>query len=91
MTLGLYFLANMSVPRVGEWLEKVTFASLGETEAKAQVQKYNQQGREAGFGNMQHRRDFRYDYNNRWGHGGQRRMLNIIFLFNHFVINGVRF
>lgn len=56
-----FFLANMSIPRVGEWLEEVEYVELGEEEARALVQKYNKQGRDAGFGNLSHnqRRDFR--------------------------------
>lgn len=67
----------MSIPRVGEWIEEVEFAELAEEEAKALVQKYNAQGREAGFGNLPHgqRRDNR---SNRWQ--SNRRMLTLQFL-----------
>lgn len=58
----------MSIPRVSEWIEEVEFAELGEEEAKAIVQKYNTQGREAGFGNSSYgyRRDNRNNRPQRW-------------------------
>lgn len=58
----------MSIPRVGEWLEEVEYVELGEEEARALVQKYNKQGRDAGFGNLSHnqRRDFRSNRFNRF-------------------------
>ncbi|XP_017770243.1 PREDICTED: heterogeneous nuclear ribonucleoprotein U-like protein 1 isoform X2 [Nicrophorus vespilloides] len=63
--------ASMNVPRTGEWLDEITFASLPEDKAKAQVQKYNKEGRDAGFGKIQHRKDYRDDRSyNRWGGGG---------------------
>lgn len=67
----------MSIPRVGEWIDEVEFAELGEEEAKATVQKYNTQGREAGFGNLPygHRRDNRPQ---RW-QNNRRMLLLIIF------------
>lgn len=55
----------MSVPRVGAWLEKVEFPELPEAEAKEIVKKYNQQGKNAGYG--QQRRDYRNNNrNSRW-------------------------
>lgn len=63
-----FFIANMSIPRVGEWLEEVEYVELGEEEARAVVQKYNKQGRDAGFGNLaqNQRRDFRSNRYNRF-------------------------
>ncbi|KAF2882590.1 hypothetical protein ILUMI_23607 [Ignelater luminosus] len=69
--------ANMSLPRRGDWLEEVTYVELGEDEAKTLVQKYNQQGREAGFGPISgqrsgyHRDNRGHPY--RWDHSTSRR------------------
>lgn len=70
--------ANMGLPKVGENLELVTYASLPEDKALEQVEKYNKQGREGGYGNIgHHKRDHRDDRNNRWHNrgsgGGPRR------------------
>lgn len=59
----------MSVPRVGDWLEEVEYTDLNEEETKAMVQKYNTQGREAGFGNLsygQRNKDYRNNKFNKW-------------------------
>lgn len=68
MRVFVVFLANMSIPRVGEWLEEVEYVELGEEEARTVVQKYNKQGRDAGFGNLSYsqRRDFRNNRFNRF-------------------------
>lgn len=58
----------MCIPQVGEWLEEVEFVELGEAEAKAIVQKYNAQGKEAGYSNLSQgqRRDYKINRINRW-------------------------
>lgn len=40
----------MSIPTSGDWLDEVTFGELDEEKAKETIQKYNKQGREAGYG-----------------------------------------
>ncbi|GLV45568.1 uncharacterized protein CBL_02588 [Carabus blaptoides fortunei] len=42
--------ASMCLPTVCDWLDEVTYAELDESKAKEIVQKYNKQGREAGYG-----------------------------------------
>lgn len=82
--LSVYvFVANMGLPKVGENLELVTYASLPEDKALEQVEKYNKQGREGGYGNIgHHKRDHRDDRNNRWHNrgsgGGPRREFEYI-------------
>jgi hypothetical protein len=63
----------MSLPQKGDWIDEVVYAGVPEEEAKALVQKYNAQGREAGYG-VQRRfghRDDRHRWQNRrkrfWG------------------------
>ncbi|GJQ77787.1 hypothetical protein Trydic_g16049 [Trypoxylus dichotomus] len=53
--------ANMSLPKVGDWLEEVTYVELDEQQAKTVVQKYNKEGRDNGFGPITQRRDYRDD------------------------------
>ncbi|KAF5304618.1 hypothetical protein FQR65_LT07900 [Abscondita terminalis] len=68
--------ANMSLPKRGDWLEEVTYVELNEDEAKAVVQKYNQQGREAGFGPIGGQRSGYRDNRGhpyRWDHSTSRR------------------
>lgn len=68
--------ANMSLPKRGDWLEEVTYVELNEDEAKAVVQKYNQQGREAGFGPIGGQRCGYRDNRGhpyRWDHSTSRR------------------
>lgn len=48
--LFLCRIASFTVPAQCEWLNEVTFAELGEKEAKEQVVKYNKAGRDAGYG-----------------------------------------
>lgn len=80
----LFFIANMSIPRVGEWLEQVEYVELDEEEARAVVQKYNKQGRDAGFGNLSHNQrrsgDFRSNRFQRFP--PNRRMSQFFFFFN---------
>lgn len=40
----------MCLPSACDWVDEVTYAELEETKAKEVVQKYNKQGREAGYG-----------------------------------------
>lgn len=44
----------MSLPKVGDWVEEVLYTDLDEEEAKKMVEKYNAQGKEAGFGPIPH-------------------------------------
>ncbi|KAF5296053.1 hypothetical protein FQA39_LY12675 [Lamprigera yunnana] len=68
--------ANMSLPKRGDWLEEVTFVELNEDDAKNMVQKYNQEGREAGFGSIGSQRSGYRDNRThpyRWDHTTSRR------------------
>lgn len=71
----------MSLPRCEEWLEEVTYLELNEEESKAIVHKYNQQGRDAGFGPMSGQRSNYRDHRDhpyRWDHSTSRRMFHKI-------------
>lgn len=75
----------MSLPRAHDWVEEVTYAELDETEAKAQVQKYNTQGREAGFGPPSHGNWKRFRDNRgppRWN--DRRKLIHISLLDFYF-------
>lgn len=50
----------MALPKAGDWVDEVIYSDLGEEEARAVVDKYNSEGRDAGFGSNQ-RRDFKND------------------------------
>lgn len=67
----------MNLPRRGDWLEEVSYVELNEEDAKALVQKYNHQGREAGFGPLSNQRNSSYRDNRghpyRWDHTTSRR------------------
>lgn len=44
------YTANFSIPTTCDWLNEVKFVELAEKEAQEMVQKYNKEGREAGYG-----------------------------------------
>lgn len=44
------FLAAMSLPEKGDWMEEVIFAELDEEASKEAVKKYNEAGKAAGYG-----------------------------------------
>lgn len=56
----------MSLPKVGDWLEEVTYVELDEQQAKTMIQKYNKEGRDNGFGPFAPRRDYRDDRHQKW-------------------------
>lgn len=59
--------ACMNIPSTGDLLDEVIYAELGEEEAKAVVQKYNVQGKEAGYGpGNQNQIKSRHQNRNRW-------------------------
>lgn len=64
----------MTLPEVGESFTEVLYPESDEATAKALVEKYNENGRRAGFGPQYKRRSFS---NNRardnWDHGRDRR------------------
>ncbi|KAK5640200.1 hypothetical protein RI129_011011 [Pyrocoelia pectoralis] len=68
--------ANMCLPKQSNWLEEVTYVELNEEEATAVTQKYNQQGRDAGFGPLGSQRSGGRDNRTiayRWDHSTSRR------------------
>lgn len=68
--------ANMCLPKQSNWLEEVTYVELNEEEATAVMQKYNQQGRDAGFGPLGSQRSGGRDNRTiayRWDHSTSRR------------------
>lgn len=65
-------LANLSLPQKGDWIDEVIYAGVPEDEAKTIVQKYNTQGRDAGFG-IQRRYSHRDD--RRWQN--RRKLLRL--------------
>ncbi|XP_025830505.1 heterogeneous nuclear ribonucleoprotein U-like protein 2 isoform X2 [Agrilus planipennis] len=64
--------AMMGLPRNCDWLNEVKYAELKEEEARAMVQKYNKQGKDAGFKPFPDRKDNRYPLN-KWDHNSSRR------------------
>lgn len=57
----------MSLPQKCDWVDEVLFTELDEAAAKEQVQKYNTDGRAAGYGIQRRydRRDNRFQNNRR--------------------------
>lgn len=49
----------MSLPRGGNWIEQVEFPELNESEAIELAKKFNQQGKDAGYGNTPAWKKFR--------------------------------
>ncbi|KAK9881562.1 hypothetical protein WA026_016437 [Henosepilachna vigintioctopunctata] len=59
--------ANMAIPTKGDMLEEIIFTDLNEEEAKAQITKYNNEGKAAGYQPGQRKPGFRDD-RNRWSY-----------------------
>lgn len=64
----------MVLPETGDWLEEITFTELPETEAKAEVEKYNKEGKDAGYGYQPRGRGDYRGNQFRWNPNSSRRM-----------------
>lgn len=74
----------MSLPKVGDWLEEVTYVELDEQQAKTMVQKYNKEGKDNGFGPITQRRNYRDD-RSRWQQNRSMfRLILTIYISNNF-------
>lgn len=78
--------ANFCIPTVCEWLNEVKFVELGEKEAQETVQKYNKQGREAGYGpNFSNKKPSGDSSKKQWGRNNSS-YFNITMLFFYLVL-----
>lgn len=76
----------MSLPRTGEYLDEVIYAEMDEDASKSMIEKYNSQGRDAGYGQSnQNPIKSRNESRNRWQN--KREFLFFFFLILSFCVS----
>lgn len=80
--------ACMTLPCTGEFLDEVIYAELGEEESKTLVQKYNSQGKDAGYGpGNQNPIKSRNESRSRWQNKRESLMACILYKSNIILID----